>query len=298
MALTYEQVKEKALTFKTRGAFRKAFGGYVAWANKHGVYDELTQHMCNGRYKWDLVKVQLEASKYPNRRAFQDGSKGAYLHALANGHLDTVCRHMKPLKNTWCYDTCVIAALKYTMKEDFYKGDKGAYDHARRNGFFEDITAHMKVMQHTYTDKELSCIAKQYSYRSAFVTGDYNAYHQALRRKLLPSITSHMLYKDSQTDNDCVYVWELVGERWNDKQLYKIGLTSQRLGDARIKICAASGGFEYRVITLTKVNNALAYEQKALKIGDNPRLKGFEGASEVRALSKKELKQVLEIIML
>ncbi len=295
--LTYDVVMEKAKEFTTTGAFRAKYGGYMAWARRNGHVESITAHMKKGRQpKWTTPMLKIEADKYNTRRAFQDGSKGAYLHALANGKLDSLCTHMTTNRKNWDEKSCRDTALKFTIKEEFSKAYRGAFTYALRNGILDDVCSHMTPLRVNWTTPQLYEEAKKYTNRSAFRYGNYTAYSAAQRRGILQHICAHMPYHDSSTDDDCLYIWKLVDEYFNGVQLYKIGVTSVRLGSKRIEICANSGGFEYDIIIMKEVPKASVYEKEFLTYGANPKLKGFEGATEVRALTDNEIDTILAMI--
>ena len=98
------------------------------------------------------------------------------------------------------------------------------------------------------------------------------------------------------SDNDVLYVWEAVGERWNDKPIFKIGVTSKRLGMTRVKQVAYSMGFEYKIHLLEVVDKARSKEQEILnKLYDIPTLIG-NGSTEFRACSYQELEKLKEAL--
>ncbi len=281
---------------KTKNEFRKEHGSAVNWAVRNGVYDEICSHMSHRETKWTEDKLHKEALKYEYRREFQDGSKGAYLKARSIGLLDKICAHMKTKKVTWTKQKAMNEALKYNTKNAFWIGCKSAYDYLVRNGLEDEGTSHMITVRKNYTNEALFKIAKKYKYRSEFERCNYNAYNVAQTRGILKEICSHMEYKSSVTDNDCIYIWKLVGEKWNDIQLYKIGITSHRLGDNRVKVIANGMSVDFEIIIMKKVTNAIEYERELLNIGENPKLSGFEGATEIRALTDTELTRCLDII--
>ena len=101
----------------------------------------------------------------------------------------------------------------------------------------------------------------------------------------------------AKRDNDSIYIWKAVREFYNDKPLYKIGVTSTRLNDIRIHQVADKLGWEFKIILLKSVNcEASELEQQIHLLGTNPNLTGFDGATEFRAFNKEELKEAIDII--
>jgi len=97
-------------------------------------------------------------------------------------------------------------------------------------------------------------------------------------------------------DNDTLYIWEAVGHIFNKKKVYKIGVTSNRLGHSRILAVAKKAGIEPKILFFHRTNNrATLTEVKMHRIGEDPGYEGFPGVTEFRALTESELEQLIEI---
>lgn len=187
-------------------------------------------------------------------------------------------------------------AQNHSTRKHFEKHGRGAYQAAQKLGKLNEVCAHMNFQKNFYSDEELHQIAKRYTTRGEFDRKNKNAYEVSRNRDLLDDICSHMT-DSSYCDNDAVYLWKATDEKYNDKPLYKIGVTSTRLGTYRIEKVAQKKGWKYEIIILKDVKkNADKLEKELLKIGDNPHLTGFDGASEFRALSSFEETQILKLI--
>lgn len=101
---------------------------------------------------------------------------------------------------------------------------------------------------------------------------------------------------DGGTDNDIIYIWKMVGKQYKGMPVYKIGITSARLGDRRIKQVAKEHevGYEVVVMAETKVP-AMDIEAALKKLGENPGYVG-DGATEIRAMSDEDLHKALSLI--
>lgn len=101
----------------------------------------------------------------------------------------------------------------------------------------------------------------------------------------------------SKRDNNVIYIWKAIGEFYNDKQLYKIGVTSSRLRKNRIVQVAGKLNWDYEIVLYEKVFcEASELEKKIHKLGTNPNLIGFDGATELRALDELELQKAKTIV--
>ena len=99
------------------------------------------------------------------------------------------------------------------------------------------------------------------------------------------------------SDNNAIYIWRSVGEYFNGKPVYKVGVTSERLGVKRINQVAKRSGRKAEIVTLEETNCQATIVETLLKnIGDNPNWTGFDGATEFRAFSLSELQEAKMII--
>ena len=99
------------------------------------------------------------------------------------------------------------------------------------------------------------------------------------------------------SDSDTVYVWKAIGHMFNGLQVYKFGTTSARLENRRISEVARFADMDFDIVILTTVTvHASELESQLLQIGTNPHYKGFNGASEFRALTDDELKAAIDLI--
>ena len=100
------------------------------------------------------------------------------------------------------------------------------------------------------------------------------------------------------TNNDTTYFWEWI-ESGVGTNIYKVGVTSWRLGDARIKQVALAGGMDYRLIALcfagegaTEIKGAL------LDMGDTVAMPEhvIDGRIEFRIYNDEELAFIYELL--
>jgi len=98
------------------------------------------------------------------------------------------------------------------------------------------------------------------------------------------------------SDNDTIYIWRAIGARHHGKPVYKVGITSARLGEKRIKQVARKHEVGYEVVIIAETRlPAMDIEAEIKKIGDDPQYIG-DGATEFRAMSDKELRKALNLI--
>lgn len=115
-----------------------------------------------------------------------------------------------------------------------------------------------------------------------------------MRKGWLDAMCSHM--EDRATsDSNAVYIWRAVGAWFNGKQVFKIGITSQRLGLERIMRTAKRDKLEVDLRLLVPCEDAASVEKAMLAYGDDPKLRVTDGFTEFRALSEDEYDAVMRI---
>jgi len=90
-----------------------------------------------------------------------------------------------------------------------------------------------------------------------------------------------------------VYLWHAEGD------IFKVGITSENLGDMRIYDVAKDAGFIPEIVMLENVGSVMAkkIESKILKLGEPVSfIRKFPGSSEFRYFSSSDLNKAIEII--
>ncbi len=98
------------------------------------------------------------------------------------------------------------------------------------------------------------------------------------------------------TDNNLLYIWKVVGKTYHGNPIYKIGITSKRLGETRIANVAREHNFDYKLLYTLPINNARKVESELhRKFKDIPPLTG-EGKTEFRAVNKWAMAKEITIL--
>jgi len=101
----------------------------------------------------------------------------------------------------------------------------------------------------------------------------------------------------SFTDNDAIYLWRAEGVQHNGTPVYKIGMTSARLGNWRIGHVAKASGFTPTVLRHVKVTEKATFiECRLLEMGIDPGYTGFAGCTEFRALTDQQADFIIGMI--
>ena len=154
-----------------------------------------------------------------------------------------------------------------------------------------DPTSHPPLPR---TPELLAEEALKHSSRADFCRKSPNAYAAARRLGVLDDVTGHLEYLDTYNTRDVVYLW------FAEADIYKVGVTSENLGDQRIHDVAKDAGFMAEIIVLENVGTVRAkqIESQLLKIGKPVSLiRSFPGASEFRHFSSDDLVKAIELIL-
>ena len=303
---TLESLQAEALKYTTRSEFQKGSGSAYNAAGRLNVRDVVCAHMSETKKPngyWTLERLQAEALKYSSRQEFQQKNAAAYKAAGEKKCRDQICSHMSKLKQPkgyWTLETLKAEALKYDNKVDFRAHSNSAFLTATRKKLLDQICSHMepgKLPNGYWLNKE-NCAAEalKYTNRRAFSIANSSAYHGADTNGWLDEICAHMEFNPS-SDSDVVYIWRAIGHEFNKLPVYKFGTTSARLDDRRVSEVARKAEMQFEIVLLAEVTvHAAELEVELLKLGANPKYRGFNGASEFRALTQEELKSAIELI--
>jgi hypothetical protein len=196
-------------------------------------------------------------------------------------------------KTRWDRDSVVAEASKYQSRQEFYYGSGGAYNAAKKLRILDDLFGYVRCQ---WDECSIRKESTKYKSRIEFCRGNGSAYATALKKEMMDELFPVTNGK-ANSDKDTLYLWKAVGQTYNGKQLFKIGVTSARLGDIRIVQVATASKFKYeKVVSKTLSGTAVSLEQKLLSFGESPQFTGFVGCTEFRALSDSELSKILILI--
>ena len=293
---TLEAIREEASKYNSLTEFTRAAPSAYQAAKRLGITDEFFPVLERAQRRLSDADLRNIASNFQTPGEFKRGDPGAHCTAQRRGILKAICTHMRNPRLKWTPEALKAEAKKYSTRSEFQRGSGGAYTVARSLGLIDEICSHMEFAQTNWTDELLALEALKYSRRIDFVRGSPNAYQRAAHRGLLDEICSHM-EKGLRTDDNVIYIWRALGETHLGIQLYKVGVTSERLGDVRIRQVAAEYDMDPELVCFQVTDKkASQLEKKILKLGINP---GFDadkgGFSEFRAMTDAELDKALRI---
>jgi len=300
---TDERVLAEGRKYSSRGEFQRANKGAYHVALRRDLLDQLYPSKRADFADWSDDEVVLaEGRRFSSRKEFKHGNVSAYQAALRRDLLD----QLYPSKRAdfakradhakWSDERVLEEGRKYASRADFARGNGGVYQAARRRNLLDQLYLSKNDLRNDWGDNDLLLAeGRKYDSRADFARGNASAYQIAWRRNLLHLID--FPENNAPTDNDTIYLWRAVGQFHNDVPVFKIGVTSQRLGDVRIKQVARDAGFTAALVAAVPTWLPASYAEEHLHgFGVDPQWRGFDGATEFRALNAVELDQVLHLM--
>jgi len=201
----------------------------------------------------------------------------------------------KPQRRVWSEENIRKEAAKWRGKTDLQNNCQTAYQAAVRMGILDTLYS---GGYRKWDEVSIREIASGFVSKKLFNLAYPGAYGAAARKYpgLLDELFSNLKLP---MENNAIYIWRAVGEFYNGNPVYKIGVTSARLGDWRIKLCANKWGVAFELMCLEVLPagvKATDVEKKLLILGENPGYGGIDGHTEFRAMSDSALYAAVSII--
>jgi hypothetical protein len=112
-----------------------------------------------------------------------------------------------------------------------------------------------------------------------------------MRRKILDIVLPHST-GDVRSDNDLLYFYKVLNHG-----IYKIGVSSQRLGQWRVADVLKKHGYESEWVRYFKVKNAVSLEKILHQLGSFPNeIAHIDGWTEFREFTPKQVTKALKLI--
>lgn len=164
---------------------------------------------------------------------------------------------------------------------------------AHKRRIMQSICSHMPAAK--TAPKWMLCnvykLARKYSTQGEFCRDYSGAADYAVNKGIWRLVTSHMDRLNS--DYDAIYIW---GYADNDDMVCKVGVTSQRLGEDRIKSVSCKSRLPCEFMIIARSNSALDAEKELQEIGAYEPMHDFNGSTEFRRMSLSELTKAYEVI--
>lgn len=177
-------------------------------------------------------------------------------------------------------------AAQYQTKTQFKEAHPGMYKRAWRKGWLDEVCAHMGDARKKWTREKILEAALRYQTRSDFMTHDPRAYHAARYRGWLDHVCQHMYPTE-----DVLYLCRVT-----DTNIFKIGVTSQHLGLARIETLSKKCQKPLELVLYVPFSQRIRdLETELLLKGRRVEVEGVK-SGEFREFSPSDLKKVMSRI--
>lgn len=274
---TERMVREEAAKFSTKWEFGKTNGYAYKLALRLGIIDDLGFEAV--RENWTEEKVRALAEECSTKKEFETKHPHAYECAVKT--LKIINDLFGNQRRSWGIETLRAEAAKYPGKIEFKQGCPTGYKAATRLGVLDQLG--LIDRDESWTEEKARERAALHLTATDFMRADPNGYAAARRFGILSELGFELR---NSADNNAIYIWRAVGQYFNGEPVYKVGVTSARLGHRRVDACAKSSGFEYTIICCEPVRcKATDLEKRLLLLGCDPGYCDIDGATEFRAMS-------------
>lgn len=236
--------------------------------------------------KWDEQSLKKIALLFSSRSEFAEKNKPAYEASRVLGLLDKWFGH-KLIQ--WDEKSVRKEARKYKTRTEMARCSGSAYNAARRLNIIDDL--YPSLLKHWGID-EIEHVAKDCANKKELKRKCATAYNAALRLNIIDDLFTNQVKINTR---DCVYMWAVVGET----DLYKVGITSDAMGQHRIHQVAKEAKMKPDLIFLKKVGyeNAKVIEKKMKRMGTPYKFSNkFYGHSEFRYLTPSEVRDCVNMV--
>lgn len=191
----------------------------------------------------------------------------------------------------WTKEAAMSAASGYTDRGEFTRDHGGAVVAARRDGYYEEMMAHMPYKFTKWDYDKVKEVAANYTVPDHFAREYPGAMKWAKRHGVYEEVCSHMT-DHRRGDFDAVYIWKL--KDFGD--VYKVGVTSHRLQDKRIRFVSQMSGYDVDYYFVVKSDKACQIESEMLSLGKPFHGVDCNGMTEFREFTPEEFDMCLSLM--
>ena len=228
--------------------------------------------------KWTLDNLINEANKYSTLKDFRTGSESAYKAYLTQGKPQEVSSLFCGVRTFWTEESATQEAKRYNSRWDFQQKSGGAYRFLWKLDLLDKVF--IPAVKHSWCKNSVTIAAKDSVDRTSFKKAFPGAHKFAYNNRMLSELFGDT-FNTPKCDNDIVYFWRPEGY----KNVYKVGITSKRLGDERINYVANKSGLNIEELFFVVTEDAKLLESKVLEeneaYGFFPK---FSGSTEFRVI--------------
>lgn len=260
-----------------------------------------------------LEELKKRTKGYSSRSQLSRLDQSAYRSAKAQGLLDELLPSLGvPARLT--DEEIGARAAAYPNRTAFKRFDNSGFEIAKRRGLLEMLfpktikepkaprVKRVRPYQPRYTkrkNREMTVevvreLSKAYRSRSHMQDCDPSLYGSVKKFGLMLELFP---IRFQCADEDAFYM-KMADEQFNGLPVYKVGITSARLGMARIKAQNRRSRMKHQVVIppTRMIGCARDVELFALSLGVNPKYLPFDGSTEYRAFTEDEVKQITDMV--
>ena len=234
---------------------------------------------------------QEVASQFSSRSDLEVGDNTVYQKCVREGWLQEFFGD--PLTRPFTEQEIREEASLYQTRVAFKRGSPGQYSAATKAGLMDELIPHRQLRDLTYgfCKQELS----KYSSSTEVRKKDESLWEKSIKLGLFEELGMESL--GSVGDNDCIYLIK-TPLKVEGSSVYKVGVTSSRLGDDRVRRVISSSGLNSELVLLAAVDcKATDLEKHFLGSGvivtfDD----AFDGYTEYRSFTKEEVRYIMNTI--
>lgn len=329
MILTIEQIQARAKKHATRSQLRKHDLSCFKAAQRRAILDELYPELGAQPAKLSdsdiIAAAHLCATRVEFKKRFNHRYKLAHARGMINTLFPQAPAVIKPVKlprvkvpkaekvrlrRKITPELVREQAAKYATRHAFDKADPTCCAYARKHSMMDELFPGPTAYACQTTEGFIAAAKKKHGDRF-----DYSEVNYLRTREKVKIIcrqhgafwqrpASHLAGRGCGAcwsfDNDAFYIKRAVGHRFNGEAVFKVGVTSLRLGASRLDQQSRASGIEHEIVLPPTgvIGSATNIESFALSIGSDPKYSGFDGCSEYRAYSEHELESILDLVKL
>jgi len=250
-------------------------------------FDQMTRTKHSEEMMIPLVKL------HKTRGDFQKNAKADY--TIVYRHYPHLLNMLTMMKRKWVEEDVVSGLSKYQYRDEIRLNNPALYSYLHKQ--CRQLLETLPKRKIKWTEDAVKNEALKYSWRTEFSKGCESAYQAATKNfpYLLDELFPEIDVRGS--DNDCIYIWRVVGQFHHGVPIYKIGVTSSRLGHGRIIEVAKKAKMSFDIVCCEKtICKATDIERKLHCLGVSPRFEKIDGKTEFRALTDSALYTAISII--
>lgn len=288
----FDKIKEIAISYDSRSSFKMDHPIHYKWLAKYGLIKKAMPHTTRDG-KWDYESVIAAAKSCSSREEFYRLYSAASEWAKRNDCFDEICKLIPSKRPPVNEDDVRSEALKCETRYEFFCRFNRSYAWCVRNNKLDEMCGHMKPTSTKWTVDKVRKMAEGFSSRKEFEYKNPNAYRWAIRVGADKEVFSGIDYLPSVSDYDCLYMWSPVGYH----NVFKVGVTSERLGTRRIKEVSSRGSLDVDELFMFSVKNARNLEAKILNAGQPFDMnRKFPGSTEFRYYCPESLESCFNML--